>query len=78
MNRQEIEKVVLASLGSVMKCEVDHDSSRENTMAWDSLKHIEVIFLVEEELEVQFSEDELEELNSVSAIVEKVLRQHAT
>lgn len=77
MNRQQIEIRVLAALATVLKCEVVLDSSRNNTYQWDSLKHIEVIFAVEDELGLQFSEEELAELDSVGKIVEKAVARHA-
>jgi acyl carrier protein len=77
MNRQEIERVVLLVLETVLKAEVDLSTSRENNAKWDSLKHIEVIFAIEDELNVQFSEEELPDLNSVSHIVDRVLSLHA-
>lgn len=77
MDRQRIETLVLAVLATVLKCEVNPDSSRKNTPQWDSLKHIEVIFAIEDELGLQFSEEALTELNSVSQIVDGALALHA-
>jgi acyl carrier protein len=77
MNRQQLETMVLATVAAVLKCEVFLDSSRKNTDQWDSLKHIEVIFTLENELGLEFSEEELAELDSVGKIVEKVLACHA-
>jgi len=64
-----ITETVLTILHSIVKQQVDASSSRENTPAWDSLKHIEVIFAIEDELGVEFSEAELADLNSVERIV---------
>lgn len=77
MDRDEIEAVILAVLAAVLKCEVDLNSSRHNTPQWDSLKHIEVIFAVEDELDLEFSEEEMAALDSVSRIVELALSPHA-
>ncbi|MDW2799671.1 hypothetical protein RZO55_19020 [Clostridium boliviensis] len=41
---------------------------------WDSMNHIEVLLLLEEEYEITFSEEEMAELNSVDAICEIVER----
>jgi acyl carrier protein len=78
MDRQHIEAVIMAVLAAVLKCEVNPDISRENTPQWDSLKHIEVIFAVEDELGLQFSEEELASLDSVAKIVDLALSRHAT
>lgn len=70
MDKQKIEIVVLSILASILKCDVSEDSSRENHPQWDSLKHIEIIFAIEDELNIQFSEDSLPNLNSVQRIVD--------
>jgi acyl carrier protein len=70
MNRQQIKVVVLSVLSTVLKCEVDDEGSRENLAQWDSLKHIEVIFAIEDELNLQFPEEMLPNLNGVESIVD--------
>jgi len=77
MQRQDIEKAVLEALQIVLKTEVDLSSSRENCAQWDSLKHIEIIFAVEDALGLQFDEAELADLNSVARIVAAVQEHHA-
>lgn len=69
MNSQQIKTVVLSVLLSVLKCEVDEESSREDLPEWDSLKQIEIIFAIEDELNLQFPEEILSDLNSVKRIV---------
>ena len=78
MDRRQIETVSLTVLATVLKCEVSVKTSRMNTPQWDSLKHIEVIFALEDELGFQFSEEELANLNSVDSIVDRALTRHAT
>jgi acyl carrier protein len=78
MDRQQIETIVLKVLATLLKCEVCPESSRENMLYWDSLKHIEIIFAVEDELGLQFSEDELANLDSVASIVDIALSHHAS
>ena len=41
---------------------------------WDSMNHIEVMLLLEEQYDITFSEEEMAELNSVDAICEIVER----
>lgn len=77
MDRQQIETLVLKVLAVVLKCPVNSESARDNTSQWDSLKQIEILFAVEDELGLQFSEQELAEMNSVNRIVEAVLSRHA-
>lgn len=78
MDRNQIEKTVLAVLGTVLKrpFSSDTDVRRGNCPEWDSLKHIEIMFTLEDELSLEFSEAELEALDSVTSIVEAALAKH--
>lgn len=70
MNRHHIENSVIAVLSTVLKCQVDELSSRETLPQWDSLKQIEVIFAIEDALNLQFPEEKLATLSSVAQIVD--------
>ena len=48
------------------------DTSRKNSNNWDSLKHIEVIFAIEDEFEIEFTEEEMYKMNDVSSFVRKL------
>lgn len=78
MDRKQIESLVTKILSTVLKCEVNSETSRKNTSQWDSLKHIEVIFAIEDELGFSFTEEELSQLDSVNHIVEKALERNAS
>ena len=39
---------------------------------WDSLKHLEIIVTLEEELEIKFNQESISNLNSMSKIIEEV------
>lgn len=51
--------------------------SRDELQGWDSLSHIEVVFMVEEEWGVRFSEPEIAALRSLDDLVEAVRAKHA-
>lgn len=51
---------------------------REDTPGWDSLKHVELIFALEDEFDLQFTAAELEELKSEAEVLAKVESVHAT
>jgi acyl carrier protein len=74
MDRITIEKTVLTVLEAVLKqpFKLGLDINRQNTPSWDSLKHIEIIFALEDELGVNFLEDELADLDSVEKIVASI------
>lgn len=78
MNRDQIKAAVLSVLSTVLKCEVDDEGSRQNLPQWDSLKHIEVIFAIEDELNLQFPEEILPDLISVKYIIEAAETLYAT
>lgn len=79
MDRMQVEQAVLAVLRAVLKQPFDSgtDITRQNTSSWDSLKHIEIMFALEDELGVAFSEEELVKLDGVQKIVEAVQSKNA-
>lgn len=72
MNRSSVEERVLTVISSILKVSVDSKSTRLDIPSWDSLKHVEVIFAIEDEFDIEFKEEILFELNSVSEIVRRI------
>ncbi len=79
MDRIQIEQTVLAVLTTILNHPLPDgaDITRLNTAGWDSLKNIQIMFALEDELGVEFSEDELAKLDSVSKIVDAVMAKNA-
>ncbi len=79
MDRIQIEQTVLAVLTAILKRPFSDstDITRQSTANWDSLKHIEIMFALEDELGAEFSEEELVSLDSVAKIVDAVSAKHA-
>ena len=50
----------------------DEDITREGDAAWDSLKHMELVFAMEDEFGVQFTEDDIAGLASRSAFASRI------
>lgn len=69
--RDEVLRLVEVVLGRPMD---GRTVTRESEPAWDSLKHVELLFALEDELQVRFDEDELASLTSTDAIAESVAR----
>ena len=69
MDKKEIEITVLRVMTALLRCPINRESRREEYHQWDSLKHLEVIFAIEDELGVQFPKDVLANLDSVERIV---------
>jgi acyl carrier protein len=63
-------------VASVTHTRVDPQThaSRETLDEWDSLSHVEILFTVEEDQGVEFSEDVMNDLDSVDAITAEVVR----
>lgn len=51
--------------------------SRATEPKWNSLKHVELIFALEDAFGIRFSETEMAGLDSLSSIVEAIERRHA-
>lgn len=63
----EIVSLMEALFGVELKD--DRPVSREGVSKWDSIKHVELIFLLEDEYEVEFSEQEMSEIGDLDTIV---------
>lgn len=79
MTRDDIETRVSEILALVLKLPDPPRGPvvRAETPEWDSLSHIEILYAVEETLEVAFTEHELSALDGSQAIVDAVERHRA-
>ena len=77
-SRETTEARVIQTVSRALKSQVSADSTRDNTPAWDSLRHIEVVFSLEDELGLEFTESEQVQLLSVQQIVDVVMNRYAT
>jgi acyl carrier protein len=75
-----MEEIVRETLGVVLGRAIRPGDPvvRERQPDWDSLKHIEVVFALEDALGVRFEADEIGELTSVASIVERAGRHRAS
>jgi acyl carrier protein len=51
---------------------------RQEIESWDSLTHVEIVFMLEEQFDVRFGEEEIATLRSLDDIVEILRAKHAT
>jgi acyl carrier protein len=78
MDRATVEDMVLRVLAAVLDvAHLSTESSRDNTPEWDSLRQVQIIFAVEDEFGVEFTESELSGLGSVAALTDAVVARHA-
>ncbi|MEQ9142869.1 MAG: acyl carrier protein [Parvibaculaceae bacterium] len=79
MEKKKIEDVVISVIKTILKTDtVEPQSGRENLPDWNSLRHIEIVFAIEDELGVAFSEEEMGSLDTVEKIVQTVMTRDAS
>jgi acyl carrier protein len=74
MDKNGIQGGVCEVIGVVLELgrPVDPGFCREEQPAWDSLKHIEIIFALEDRFSVQFSEADMQQMESVAKITQRI------
>jgi acyl carrier protein len=72
--------VVRETLAVVLGRPIEPDDPvyRDDQPDWDSLKHIELVFALEDALGIRFEADEIGELTDVASIVERAERHGAS
>ena len=60
---------LLADLFVLAEADITLTTSAETLSAWDSLKHLQLMLMLEEEFHVQISPETMEQLTSVARIV---------
>lgn len=68
----ETIKLVMSQVFQVDPSAITAESSPESIERWDSLKHMQLIMALEDELGVQFPDDAIPELVSYGAIEQMV------
>ncbi len=71
MQKAFAEERLFAVLSSILNVPLESlslDSSRSSLQEWDSLKHMYVVLALEEEFNVEFSDDEIATLRSASSL----------
>jgi acyl carrier protein len=67
-----VREILETALGEPL--EPGEDPSRSQTERWDSLSHLEIVLMLEEQFAVRFSEEEIVALDSLNGIL-AVLRE---
>ena len=70
INKEEVANILGMLLGQDIK--PDSDISMENCDMWDSMKHIEIITTLEEELGISFPVEDIPKLTSLELILNKI------
>ena len=61
-------KIIMANVFQIELDKINNDSSPNSIEKWDSLKHLNLIVALEEELKIKFDEDEIASMTSFSII----------
>lgn len=70
MIENNVAKILSMLLGQEIS--VGDDVSMQNQELWDSMKHIEIITTLEEELGISFNIEDIPKLTSMQKIVEAI------
>lgn len=68
-------KNVMSAVLEIPIDEIDDDTSPDNVSSWDSLKHMNLVFALEEEYEIEFIEEEIVEMMNLSHIKSIVMEK---
>lgn len=61
-------KKIMAVIFEITVDEINDQSSRDNIESWDSLRQLQLIAALEEEFDLEFSEDKMKEMRSMTYI----------
>ena len=78
MNQASLQSDLSLILSSILGKTVNAETSRASEPAWDSLKHMEIIFAVEGKWGVAFSEEEMASISSVADLQQRLSSSDAT
>ncbi len=76
MTRADLDSSVRQVVGTALGRPVPADEALSDPR-WDSLKHVEILFAVEDAFDVRFSEEEMSALESLEALVDAIERHRA-
>jgi len=63
---------VVSQVLNVPLAQINLESSPDNLKSWDSLKHMNLVLALEEEFDVQFSEDQIVDMLDIGLILESL------
>lgn len=74
MTIETIQSEVMLLASAVLRVPIPEngDLRRDETSAWDSLTHVDLMFTIEDRFSVHFTQEQLASLNSVAEIAQAV------
>jgi acyl carrier protein len=77
MNNMETKRHLAEVFAVVFGRPIPVEAGRKDVPEWDSLKHMQLVFAVEEQFGLQFSEEEIPRLDSMARFVEFIEQRNA-
>jgi acyl carrier protein len=68
---------VMAKVLQIAPQDISPDISRKNLLAWDSLKHMNLMLALEEEFGIEFSDKEIADLSSLHLLVDALRNKYS-
>lgn len=69
-----MENKILEIIAEILKLDISEITKRINDKTvWDSLSRVEILFAIEEEYDISFSENELKEIDTPQKLVQAAL-----
>ena len=62
-------KEILATILEIDQSDVKNDTNPDTVSSWDSLRHMKLVFSIEDEYDIQFSDDQIIQLTDVGKII---------
>ena len=78
MTTDDLFNEVRAIVASHIDMEVDEvtkETAMDDVELWDSVAHVDITFALEEKYEIEFTQEETEEMNSVAEIMSVIERK---
>ncbi|HOU59886.1 MAG TPA: acyl carrier protein [Kiritimatiellia bacterium] len=72
MQLNDVESRLLDVFEAILEHPVSREVNRQSDGAWDSLRHMQLVFAVEAAFPVQFGEEEIPRLNSFRDFLERI------
>ena len=70
-----VRQILQTALGTSL--EGIENPDRDQFPEWDSLSHVEIVFMLEEQFDVRFSEEDMAAMHSLGDIVALLREKHA-
>ena len=65
---------IFSSVMKISKSAITDDSSPDNIELWDSLRHIHFVSALEEKFDIEFTDNEIEEMHNFK-LIKSILNQ---